>query len=147
MRKGDVTPMFLPTGKFVTRWKEDQPSASSAIVASSEQECKETLAAKFDQRPTVLKRVGLFQFLGWADEQELEPAVRGMRPEPLITFAKVLTAEQIRERLSEIVDMVDKSQDGDQGWYVEVFIRSRTATEDEDAGQRFSRRKSGRTRR
>lgn len=146
MKHGDVTPMFLPAGKFVTRWKEDQASVNSAIVAGSEEECKETLAAKFDQRPSVLRRIGLFQFLGWADEQELPPAVRGIRPRPLVSFAKVLTVEQIRERLHEIVDMVEKSQDGDD-WYVEVFVRSRKASEGNDSDQRFRRHKSGNNRR
>jgi len=139
VRKDDVTPLFLPSGKFVTRWKEDQPSASSAIVSSTEEECKTTLASKFDQRPGLLSRIGLFKFLGWADEQELAPAVRGMRVSPLVSFATVLNVGQIKERLHEVVDMVDKSTDGDD-WYVEVFVRSRKVVKEDESNQRYRRK-------
>lgn len=138
MRPGQSTCIWLPNGRFVTRWKEQRPSANNAVTAASEDQLCQVLRKKFT--PEVLKNIGVFSFSCWADQETLDPEDRGMLPEPVVAFASVLSKQEIRSRLTEIVDMVSQSPDNGPLW-VEVFIRSRTPVQDEEIKRRFKPRR------
>lgn len=134
MRPGQSTGLWLPHGRFVTRWKEQRPSANNAVTARSPEELREVLDEKFSKE--ALRNIGVFEFLGWADEGQDGNGSRGLKPEPVVAFASVLSRAEIRARLEEIAEMVDHYPDGGPFW-IEVFVRSRTQVEDDEAKRRF----------
>lgn len=139
MQPGDVTALFLPDGRFVTRWKEQRANSGNAIFDGDEPRVRNTLANKFP--PPVLRNIGVFKFLGWADNGT-SPDGRERMPPPVVAFGSVLSKAEVRNRLGEVVAMVDQSQDDGPFW-VELFVRSKTKSGTED-GDRFKQRGPGR---
>ena len=123
MKPGAYVAIVLPDGRFVTRWKEQRAKEQNAITAPSADELRTTLQAKFNA--SMLKKFAVFQFVGWADDEELLPEKRGMQPEPVVAFGSVLSKDEVIERLREVIGLLE-SADDDGPFWTEFFVRSRT---------------------
>jgi len=143
MNPGEATALWLPTGRFVTRWKDQRPTANNAVVAPDPDGLREAVSNKFG--PSTLKNIGLFMFIGWADESP-DPGEAGMRQPPVVAFASVLSKAEVESRLSEVKDMVrDHSDDGP--FWVELFVRAgNPVSDEEDARRRHKPRPRGASR-
>jgi len=131
MKPGEATALWLPTGRFVTRWKDQRPTANNAVTDQNPEGLRETVTNKFG--PGALKNIGLFMFIGWADEDGDEKA--GMRKPPVVAFANVLTKEEVKDRLQEVMTMVEDYPDPGPMW-CEVFVRAGSPVEDEEEARR-----------
>jgi len=135
MQPGEATALWLPTGRFVTRWKDQRPTANNAVTAADPDDLRDTVANKFS--PTALKNIGLFMFIGWADKDSGEEEA-GMRQPPIVAFANVLSKDEVIARLGEVQDMIRNHPDPGPMW-AEVFVRSGAPVADEEDARRRHR--------
>lgn len=137
MQQGEFIALWLPDGRAVTRWPEQKANATNAVTTTSKDGMAKALAPKFPADK--LRSIGVFQFVGWADElaetSGEKPRGREMLPIPVVAFASSLSRDEAERRLFEIADLVHGSTDDGQ-YMVEVFIRSRTPIQDEGLRRR-----------
>jgi len=86
-----------------------------------------------------LQRIGIFQFVGWADDAASgageKPRGREVLPIPVAAFASTLTRDEVVRRLFEVADLVHSGPESGP-FLAELFIRSRTPIQDESIKRR-----------
>lgn len=137
MRQGDHIALWLPDGRAVTRWPEQKANATNAVTTTSKDAMAKALAPKFPEDK--LRSIGVFQFVGWADELASasgeRPRGRDLLPIPVAAFASTLTRDEVVRRLFEVADLVHGGADPGP-FLAEIFIRSRNPVQDESVRRR-----------
>ena len=130
MREGDFVAVWLSSGRLVTRWKNARATISNAIVAKTKKEVEDILTQKFGGK--IQTDVGIFQFAGLSPSGSKEAGATVRNAQPISAFAMILSPKELRAYFENVLKAVEQS--GDEGLWVECFIRPRTRREEDDGG-------------
>ena len=120
MKPGDVVALWHPSGRLMTRRKDDRVSGfPNALVGDSVEDLRAVIQEKLKTRPDAMRNILLLEVADWVGR----PAEsKSSRVWPITTIASTMDRDELINTLDDLASQVEDEFDEGEFW-VEVHVR------------------------